>query len=67
MARLARVAAPGLPHHVTQRGNRRQQFFLGLGDDPPRLSSVKEWPAMTGRVEASQYGVPRLVEIEDIL
>jgi REP element-mobilizing transposase RayT len=25
MARLARVVAPGLPHHVTQRGNRRQQ------------------------------------------
>jgi len=25
MARVARVVAPGLPHHVTQRGNRRQQ------------------------------------------
>ena len=24
MARLARVVVPGLPHHVTQRGNRRQ-------------------------------------------
>ena len=23
MARLARVVVPGLPHHVTQRGNRR--------------------------------------------
>jgi putative transposase len=28
MARLARVLAPGLPHHVTQRGNRRQQAFF---------------------------------------
>ena len=28
MARLARVVAPGLPHHVTQRGNRRQQTFF---------------------------------------
>ena len=28
MARLARVIAPGYPHHVIQRGNRRQQTFL---------------------------------------
>ena len=24
MARLARVVIPGMPHHITQRGNRRQ-------------------------------------------
>jgi REP element-mobilizing transposase RayT len=28
MARLARVIAVGAPHHVTQRGNRRQQVFF---------------------------------------
>ena len=28
MARLARVVVPGMPHHVTQRGNRRQQTFF---------------------------------------
>ena len=28
MARLARVVGPGLPHLVTQRGNRRQQTFF---------------------------------------
>ena len=28
MTRLPRVVAPGLPHHVTQRGNRRQQTFF---------------------------------------
>ncbi len=32
MARLARVVAPGLPHHVTQRGNRRQKTFFNEGD-----------------------------------
>lgn len=32
MARLARVVASGLPHHVTQRGNRRQQVFFNDGD-----------------------------------
>ncbi|MBL8713621.1 MAG: transposase, partial [Alphaproteobacteria bacterium] len=28
MARLARVVAVDMPHHVTQRGNRRQQVFF---------------------------------------
>lgn len=32
MARLARVVAPGVPHHVTQRGNRRQPVFFGDED-----------------------------------
>lgn len=32
MARLARVVAAGLPHHVTQRGNRRQEVFFGEAD-----------------------------------
>lgn len=32
MARLARVVAARVPHHVTQRGNRRQQVFFNDGD-----------------------------------
>ena len=32
MARLARVVAAGVPHHVTQRGNRRQKVFFGDDD-----------------------------------
>jgi putative transposase len=28
MARMARFVAPGYPHHVTQRGNRRQKTFF---------------------------------------
>lgn len=32
MARLARAVFPGLPHHVTQRGNGRQQTFFDDGD-----------------------------------
>ncbi|MGE3475278.1 MAG: transposase [Rhodospirillaceae bacterium] len=32
MARLARVVAPGVPHHVTQRGGRRQPVFFGDDD-----------------------------------
>ncbi|MCZ4342266.1 transposase [Sphingomonadaceae bacterium G21617-S1] len=32
MARLPRLVLPGLPYHVTQRGNRRQQTFFGDED-----------------------------------
>ncbi len=32
MARLARVVIPGLPHHMTQRGNRRERVFFEDGD-----------------------------------
>ena len=32
MARLARIVIPGIPYHVTQRGNRRQQTFFEDGD-----------------------------------
>ena len=32
MARLARVVIPGLPHHVTQRGNHREPTFFEDGD-----------------------------------
>lgn len=28
MARIARVVVPGIPHHVTQRGNRREPIFF---------------------------------------
>jgi putative transposase len=32
MARLARLTIPGLPHHVTQRGNGRAQTFFSDAD-----------------------------------
>lgn len=32
MPRVARLVVPGSPHHVTQRGNRRQQVFFGAAD-----------------------------------
>ena len=32
MVRLARLVVPGLPHHVTQRGNRRGTTFFEEGD-----------------------------------
>jgi len=32
MPRIARLVVPGYPHHVTQRGNRRQQTFFEESD-----------------------------------
>lgn len=32
MARIARIVIPGYPHHVTQRGNRRQKTFFHDSD-----------------------------------
>lgn len=48
MARIARVVVPGIPHHLTQRGNRRQVTFFG--DDDYRLyrALMAEWCASCG-------------------
>jgi len=43
MARLARLVIPGLPHHVTQRGNRRQQTFFGEGDYAAYVELMAAW------------------------
>jgi hypothetical protein len=32
MGRIARVVVPGLPYHLTQRGNRREPVFFGAED-----------------------------------
>ena len=43
MARLARVTIPNLPHHITQRGNRRQQTFFCEEDYQIYLDLLAEW------------------------
>lgn len=43
MSRIARVVAPGYPHHITQRGNRRQKTFFNDGDFELYLKLMKEW------------------------
>lgn len=48
MARLARVVVPGVPHHVIQRGNRRQPTFLRKKDYPAYLDLLQEWADRTG-------------------
>ena len=52
MARLSRVVIPGVPHHVTQRGNRREptffedgdyQLYLDLLTEAARAAGVEVW------------------------
>jgi len=43
MPRLARVVAPGVPHHVTQRGNRRLQTFFNDGDYQAYIAIMAYW------------------------
>ena len=43
MARIARVVVPNLPHHIVQRGNRRQRVFFAEIDYEAYLSLAAEW------------------------
>ena len=43
MVRLARVVAPGFPHHITQRGNRRQKTFFNDTDYQEYIDLMSEW------------------------
>jgi len=54
MARLARVVVPGVPHHVTQRGNRRQETFFNEEDYAAYLTLLGEWCGRCG-VEVWAY------------
>jgi putative transposase len=48
MPRLARVVVPGLPHHVLQRGNRRQRTFFARSDYEYYLELLREWAGKRG-------------------
>ncbi len=48
MARLARVVVPDLPHHVTQRGNRRDRVFFGDDDYRAYLDLIGEAARRSG-------------------
>ncbi len=42
MPRIARIVAPGVPHHVTQRGNNRQDVFFVVDDRRVYLGLLAE-------------------------
>lgn len=48
MARLARMVIPGIPHHITQRGNGRARTFFGDADYRTYLDLLKQHIASSG-------------------
>ncbi len=54
MARYARIIVPGAPHHVTQRGNRREPVFFEDGDQEVYRDLLAE-QAERRRVEVWAY------------
>ena len=53
MARLARIVIPAVPHHVTQRGNRRLPVFFSDEDRQAYLALVAE--ACTAKIPGTLY------------
>jgi putative transposase len=48
MARLARVVVPGLPYHVTHRGNARQRGFVDATDRACYLAMLERYSRANG-------------------
>lgn len=48
MPRQSRLVIPGVPHHVTQRGNRRLPVFFNEGDYRAYKELLARWCARTG-------------------
>lgn len=54
MARLARLVIPGIPHHITHRGNRRADVFVHPQDYEIYLSFLRQYAAKAG-LQISAY------------
>jgi len=63
MARMARAVAEGIPHHVTQRGNRRQQTFFCEDDYQTYISLMAEWCSRHGVEIWGYYLMPNHVHL----
>jgi putative transposase len=48
MARISRIVILGVPHHVTQRGNRKEKVFFEDGDHARYLAFLKEGAEKSG-------------------
>ena len=58
MPRLARIVFAGIPHHITQRGNRRADVFFDNADRARYLKLLKEY-ALIHEVEILAYCLMR--------
>src|SRR4030042_452313 len=48
MPRIARVVIPGCPHHIVQRGNRRQRVFFNDDDRIYYLQLLRKYGDLEG-------------------
>ena len=48
MPRMSRAVVVGVPHHVIQRGNRRQKTFFSEGDYEVYKDLMAQWCAKRG-------------------
>ena len=48
MPRAARIVVPGYPHHITQRGNRKQKTFFRDDDYELYIALIKKYLAESG-------------------
>ncbi len=63
MARFARVVVPGFAHHITQRGNRRQQTFFCQDDYAAYKSLMAEWCGVHGVTTLAYCLMPNHVHL----
>ena len=63
MARLARIVAAGVAHHITQRGNRRQTVFFSDDDYRAYLGLLREWSEKEGLAIWAHCLMPNHVHI----
>ena len=54
MARMARVVIPGIPHHITQRGNRKQKVFFYDEDYQLYIQLISRF-CVSARIEVWAY------------
>ena len=60
MPRIAGVVSPGVPHNITQRGDRRQQTFFC---DEAYRDQLAQWATHWGVEVWACQGVPTILKI----
>jgi putative transposase len=63
MARLARLVAPGIPHPVTQRGNRLETTFFGRGHHMAPRRLLAAWCRQRGVAVRAYRPMPSHVHL----
>ena len=63
MPRIARAVIPGVPHHVTQRGDRREEVFLDDADRSRYLELLKQYAVPHGLAVLAYCLMPNHVHL----